>query len=416
MAGQGAQRVGQRTTVAVIGGGPAGLMAAEVVAAAGVPVTVFDAMPSVGRKFLMAGRGGLNLTHSEPMPAFLARYGVNAARFAPLLADFGPQALRAWAASLGVGTFVGTSGRVFPDDFKAAPLLRAWVRHLRALGVEFRPRCRWRGFGEDGDLLFDDANGSVAVGADAIVLALGGASWPRLGSDGGWVPLMTSLGCRVSPLRPANCGFEVAWSPFMAPHFGQPLKGVALGYEGTVCRGEMVLTAYGVEGGGIYALSAALRDGIARDGRAVLRVDLKPDLSLAAVTERLARPRGRASLSNWLRKALGVPPQAAALLREAHADIADAARLAEAVKSLPVVLVAPRPLEEAISSAGGLLFEDLDDHLMVRRRPGLFVAGEMLDWEAPTGGYLLTGCFATGVRAGRGALAWLSEKRHSNVS
>lgn len=408
--------MGQGTTVAVIGGGPAGLMAAEVVAAAGVPVTVFDAMPSVGRKFLMAGRGGLNLTHSEPMAAFLARYGVNAARFAPLLADFGPQAMREWAASLGVGTFVGTSGRVFPDDFKAAPLLRAWVRHLRGLGVDFRLRCRWRGFGQDGGLLFDGETGPVVARADAAILALGGASWPRLGSDGRWVPLVTALGCRVSPLRPANCGFDVAWSSFMVPHFGQPLKGVALGYGGAVCRGEMVMTAYGVEGGGIYALSAALRDGIARDGSAVLRVDLKPDVSLAAVTERLARPRGRASLSNWLRKTLGLPPQAAALLRETQADIADPARLAEAVKSLPVVLVAPRPLEEAISSAGGVRFDDLDDQLMVLQRPGLFVAGEMLDWEAPTGGYLLTGCFATGVRAGRGALGWISEKRHSNVS
>ncbi|PKU24868.1 TIGR03862 family flavoprotein [Telmatospirillum siberiense] len=395
--------------ICVIGGGPAGLMAAETAAAGGADVVVCDAMPSVGRKFLLAGRGGLNLTHSEPGPAFVSRYGAEAGLFGGFLAEFGPDDLRAWARDLGIETFVGSSGRVFPAEFKAAPLLRAWVRRLRDQGITFRPRHRWAGFADDGALVFRSPRGEWHLSPGATVLALGGGSWPHLGSDGGWISPLQSIGCRIRPLRPSNCGFLVAWSSHMAPHFGQPLKAVALSFGGRRLRGEAMLTEYGIEGGAVYALSAALRDAIDRDGSAVLTVDLKPDFSEETLSERLARPRGRLSLSNWLRRTANLPPAAVALLREtAPAEaLARPASLARAIKTAPVPLHGARPLAEAISSAGGLCFEELDDDLMVRRRPGLFAAGEMLDWEAPTGGYLLTGCFATGRRAGRGALRWL---------
>ncbi|HLN24478.1 MAG TPA: TIGR03862 family flavoprotein [Patescibacteria group bacterium] len=402
----------ERNSVCVVGGGPAGLMAAEVLSAGGARVTLCDAMPSVGRKFLLAGKGGLNLTHSEPLPAFTARFGDKAERFAGLFADFGPDALRAWSAGLGIDTFVGTSGRVFPAEFKAAPLLRAWVRRLRILGVQFRPRHRWTGFAEDGALCFDTPNGEQRLTADATVLALGGGSWPQLGSTGGWVALAEGLGLRVEPLKPANSGFVTAWSPFMAAHFGTPLKNVALSFGGQRIKGEMVLSEYGLEGGAVYALSAALREGIARDGQAVLSIDIKPDLSEAALVERLSKPRGRLSMSNSLRKSINLVPAAVALLREGAdaADLADPVRLARRIKAVPVTLTACRPLAEAISTAGGIAFDELDEQLMARRRPGLFIAGEMLDWEAPTGGYLLTGCFATGSRAGQGALRWLKRQ------
>ncbi len=396
--------------ICVIGGGPAGLMAAETAARGGGRVILCDAMPSVGRKFLLAGRGGLNLTHSEPLADFTLRYGAQAALFGRLFADFGPTELRAWAAELGVDTFVGTSGRVFPAEFKAAPLLRAWVRRLRDLGVAFRTRQRWSGFAEDGALRFLSDDGEWQMRPGATILALGGGSWPRLGSDGGWIRSLRSIGCRISPLRPSNCGFLVAWSAHMKPHFGHPLKAVALSFGERRLRGEAMLTDYGIEGGAVYALSAALRDAVRRDGGAILTIDLKPDLDEAALRERLERPHGRQSLSNRLRKAVNLTPAAVALLREtaAPADLASPGRLAGAIKALPIPLHGVRPLAEAISSAGGLCFDELDDGLMVRRRPGLFAAGEMLDWEAPTGGYLLTGCFATGRRAGHGALRWLA--------
>ncbi|MDR3436887.1 TIGR03862 family flavoprotein [Telmatospirillum sp.] len=412
--------MGQTDNICIIGGGPAGLMAAEAAATDGGSVTLCDAMPSVGRKFLLAGRGGLNLTHSEPLAEFVRHYGSEAARFETLLADFGPKELQDWAHDLGIETFIGTSGRVFPAEFKAAPLLRAWVRRLRKQGVEICPRHRWVGFADDGSLRFQTADGERRVTAAATIIALGGGSWPQLGSNGAWTDILRSIGCRISPLRPANCGFDVAWSPHMNPHFGRPMKTVALSFGGCIRRGEIMITSYGLEGGAIYALSAVLREAIATDRRAFLSIDLKPDLGEEEVTQRLSRPRGRLSLSNWLRKSLGLPPQAVALLREGteRGRMETPAQLAAAIKKVPIALSAPRPLAEAISSAGGLRFDEVDDNLMILRRPGVFAAGEMLDWEAPTGGYLLTACFATGRRAGCGARAWVREgkNRHSNVS
>ncbi len=396
--------------ICLIGGGPAGLMAAETASLGGRRVIVCDAMPSVGRKFLLAGRGGLNLTHSEPLARFVGRYGAQADLFARLLGEFGPADLRAWAGKLGIATFVGSSRRVFPAEFKAAPLLRAWVHRLRTLGVVFRPRHRWCGFAEDGALCFQSPQGEQRLRPGATILALGGGSWPHLGSDGAWIPSLQAIGCRISPLRPSNCGFLVAWSIHMAPHFGQPLKAVALSFGERRLQGEAMLTEYGIEGGAVYALSAALRDAIATDGSATLSIDLKPDLDESALGERLARPRGRQSLSNWLRKAINLAPAGVALLREMVPvdDLNAPGPLARMIKRLPVKLSGVRPLAEAISTAGGLSFDELDDALMVRRRPGLFAAGEMLDWEAPTGGYLLTGCFATGRHAAQGALRWLA--------
>ncbi|MTJ81398.1 MAG: TIGR03862 family flavoprotein [Telmatospirillum sp.] len=397
-----------RGGVAIIGGGPAGLMAAEVAARAGAPVVVFDAMPSVGRKFLLAGRGGLNLTHSEPVADFVARYGARAGLFHDLFRDFGPAQLRAWAADLGIETFIGTSGRVFPAEFKAAPLLRAWVRRLKDLGVAFRPRHRLLGLPERGCLRFATPEGETTWSASAVVLALGGASWPRLGSDGSWGGWMGEAGVAVAPLQPANCGFEVSWSPYMATHYGSPVKPVALSFGDRRVRGEVMIAGYGLEGGPVYALSAALRDTILREGSAVLTVDLKPDLSADDIAGRLNRTNSRLSLSNRLRKTLGLTPAAIALLREGEAGGTGVKplELAGRIKSVKIRLYAPRPIDEAISSAGGLCFAELDDGLMVRGFPGVFAAGEMLDWEAPTGGYLLTGCFATGYRAGQSALAW----------
>lgn len=396
--------------ICVVGGGPAGLMAAETAAGGGARVIVCDAMPSVGRKFLLAGRGGLNLTHSEPRDAFISRYGTHADVFTGLLDEFGPEDLRAWARSLGIETFIGSSGRVFPSEFKAAPLLRAWVRRLRDLNVVFRPRHRWQGFAEDGALVFLSPQGEWRLAPDATVLAMGGGSWPHLGSDGGWIAPLRSIGCRIDPLRPSNCGFLVTWTDHMVPHFGQPLKAIALTFGGHRLRGEATLTEYGIEGGAIYPLSAALRNAIAADGRAVLMVDLKPDLSEETLVERLTRPRGRLSLSNWLRKTVNLTSTAVALLRETvpAESLTRPASVARAIKAVPLPLHGTRPLAEAISSAGGLSFDEVNGDLMLRRRPGLFAAGEMLDWEAPTGGYLLTGCFATGRHAALGAVRWLT--------
>jgi len=402
---------GERKSAAVVGGGPAGLMAAETLSAAGIAVTVYEAMPTIGRKFLMAGRGGLNITHSEPLDRFVEAYGPERDRFAAYLDAYTPQDMRDWAAGLGSETFVGTSGRVFPVELKASTLLRAWLRRLAGQGVAVRTRHRWHGFAPDGGLVIRPEGADAFIHRpDATILALGGASWPRLGSDGAWAPLLAGEGHPVAPFKPANCGFEVAWTPHLVERFdGAALKNLALSFEGRTARGELLITRYGLEGGPLYALSRFLRDAIDRDGAAVLHIDLKPDLLPAAVAARLAKPRGGASLANWLRRALALPPPAIALLREAVAAeaLARPDRLAAAVKALPLRLAAYRGLDRAISSAGGLSFAAVDESLMLRGRPGVFAAGEMLDWEAPTGGYLLQGCFATGLRAARGALAHL---------
>ncbi|MEO4045613.1 TIGR03862 family flavoprotein [Pseudomonas sp. CAU 1711] len=398
--------------VAVIGGGPAGLMAAEVLAAGGARVELFDAMPSVGRKFLLAGVGGMNITHSEAKAPFLARYREREPEIAALLRDFDGEALRAWIHNLGIDTFVGTSGRVFPTDMKAAPLLRAWLKRLREAGVAIHTRSRWLGWSDSGELRIADADGERLLRADACVLALGGGSWARLGSDGAWVALLQQRGVAISPLRPANCGFEVAgWSEHLRGKFaGAPLKNVTLALDGEAPRrGEFVLTEHGIEGSLVYALSAAMRQRIEREGRALVRLDLQPDRSLEKVEALLSKPRGSASMAKHLHRQLGLDGARAALLRELTepADFADMARLARAIKALPIELLRPRPLDEAISSAGGVPFAALDERLMLRALPGTFCAGEMLDWEAPTGGYLLTACFASGRAAGLGALHWL---------
>ena len=394
-------------TAAVIGAGPAGLMAAEVLARAGVTVTVYDRMPSPGRKLLMAGRGGLNLTHSEPLETFLARYGEARGRLAPLIAAFPPDALIAWAEGLGQRTFVGSSGRVFPKALKASPLLRAWLARLAALGVEIRPRHDWTGWDADGRLTFTAPEGEVTALPDATVLALGGASWPKLGSNGAWTPMLAGAGVAVSPLKPANAGFDVAWSDLFRDRFaGQPLKAVALTFGRTRVRGEAMVTRHGLEGGAVYALSAALREAIAANGSARLWIDLRPAMTAAGLTARIAAQPAHQSAANRLRKAAHLTPLDMNLLREAHGkDLpSQPAALAEAIKGAPLDLTAVRPLARAISTAGGVAFEAVDDDLMLIDRPGVFVAGEMLDWEAPTGGYLLQASFATGVAAAKGAL------------
>ena len=394
-------------------------MAAESAIAGGARVDLYDAMASVGRKFLLAGKGGLNLTHSEPPEPFLARYGPRRAQIEPLLAAFGPDALRAWARGLGVETFVGTSGRVFPSDLKAAPLLRAWVRRLRRAGVTFHVHHRWCGWDEHGALCFAAPQGERSVHADAVVLALGGGSWPLLGSDGAWVPLLAGRGVRIEPLRPANCGFDVGWSEHFRTRFaGHPVKPVVVAVtnaEGIESRrqGEFVVTETGIEGGVIYAVSACLRDEIMATGVAVIRLDLAPDRDLPRLIEDLSRPRGSRSMASHLQRRAGIEGVKAGLLREvvSKQDFADPPRLGATIKALPLRLVAPRPLDEAISTAGGIAFEALDERLMIRALPGVFCAGEMLDWEAPTGGYLLTACFASGRAAGAGAVSWLNPDR-----
>jgi len=409
-------RSGPAPRVAIVGGGPAGLMAAEVLSAAGIAVDLFDAMPSVGRKFLMAGKGGLNLTHSEAAERFLGRYGARSGEVAPWLGAFGPQALRDWAAGLGIDTFVGSSGRVFPKDMKAAPLLRAWLHRLRAAGVRFHMRHRWLGWDEEGALRFSTPDGERALAADAVVLALGGGSWAKLGSDGAWVPLLAARGVAVAPLRPANCGFDVAWSEHFRTRFaGQPVKSVVAAFvdvDGMKHSrpGEFVVSATGVEGSLIYALSAPLRDAIAAAGSATLLLDLAPGKSVERLVGEIAHPRGARSMGSHLQSRAGIDGVKAGLLREcaAREDYDDPRRLAAVIKALPLRLTATRPLDEAISSAGGVRFEALDAHLMIRELPGVFCAGEMLDWEAPTGGYLLTACFAAGRVAGGGARDWLT--------
>ncbi|MGH6964414.1 MAG: NAD(P)/FAD-dependent oxidoreductase [Phenylobacterium sp.] len=394
-------------TVAVIGGGPAGLMAAEVLSAAGVAVTLYERMPSVGRKFLMAGRGGLNLTHSEDLQAFLARYGAAQPNLQPLIEAFTPAALVAWAEGLGQETHVGSSGRVFPKSHKASPLLRAWLGRLQAQGVEVLTRHDWQGWDAEGALRFRTPDGEAAAKSDAVILALGGASWPKLGSTGDWADILAKDKVAVTPLRPANVGFDVAWSEVFRDRFhGQPLKNIGVSFDGQTARGDAMITREGVEGGAVYALSAVLRDGIAATGSATLEIDLRPDQSVGQLTARLAVPRGGQSMTNYLRKAAHLSPVEINLLREAHGvELAlTAGGLARAIKAAPIKLTGVRPIARAISTAGGVAFSEVDEDLMLRARPGVFVAGEMLDWEAPTGGYLLQASFATGVAAARGAL------------
>jgi uncharacterized flavoprotein (TIGR03862 family) len=393
-------------TALVVGAGPAGLMAAEVLAEAGHKVIVADAAPSPARKFLLAGRGGLNLTHSEPLGVFLERYGRASERLRPAVEAFAPEALRAWSAALGEPTFVGSSGRVFPRSFKSTPLLRAWLRRLEALGVELRTRHRLIEFtSNEARLVTPDGDRVFCAGA--IVLALGGASWPRLGSDGGWVDFIRAAGIAVAPLQPANCGFRVQWSAHFRERFaGAPLKAIRWTHGENRSRGEAVVTADGLEGGAIYALSSGLRAAIEREGSASLELDFKPDVAADVLARRLTRMPGQ-SLSTFLRKAASLPPVAIALLREAGPLSADPTELAARLKACPLRVTGVAPIARAISSAGGVEWSEIDESFMLRTRPGVFVAGEMIDWEAPTGGYLLQGAFATGAAAGRGAAAWL---------
>jgi len=401
--------------VAIVGGGPAGLMAAEVLAAGGVQVDLYDAMASSGRKFLLAGKGGMNITHSEPYDAFVARYAQRSAEVARWLERFTPQDVRDWIHGLGVDTFVGSSGRVFPTDMKAAPLLRAWLHRLRESGVRLHMRHRWQGW-RDGRLLFATPAGETEIEADAVVLALGGASWARLGSDGAWVPLLKGCGVEVAPLLPSNCGFDTGWSAhFSDKHAGAPLTTVAVEYEARGGarerrQGQFVVTATGIEGSLVYALSAPLRDQIAARGHTTVWLDLAPDHDAARVHDEVLRPRGSRSMASHLQSRLGIKGVKAGLLRECLdvASYKDPVRLAQAIKALPLVLRRPRPIDEAISSAGGVRFEALDANGMLRAAPGVFAAGEMIDWEAPTGGYLLSACFASGRAAGTGVLRWLA--------
>ena len=395
-------------TVAIVGGGPAGLMAAEVLARAGARVTVYDRMPSVARKFLLAGRGGLNLTHGEPLERFITRYDATAPLLASALADFPPRAVVAWCEALGQPVFTGSSGRVFPCAMKASPLLRAWLARLAAMGVVFAARHLWRGFAPDGGLRLETPGGDCLARPDATILALGGASWPQLGSDASWVDILSASGVAVSALQPANCGFDIAWSAHVRDNFaGTPLKNIAVEVAGQRRAGEAVITRHGLEGSVVYAHARALRDALAR-GPAEIVIDLKPGLDAPTIAARLARQPAKASASNRLRKAAGLDAAAIALLREAGPLDPSPAGLAQRIKQLPLKVAAARPLERAISTAGGVAFAELDANFMLRRLPGIFVAGEMLDWEAPTGGYLLQACFATGRAAGLGASHWLA--------
>ncbi|HWX65955.1 MAG TPA: TIGR03862 family flavoprotein [Rhodanobacter sp.] len=401
--------------LAIIGGGPAGLMAAEVACAAGMTVDVYDTMGSVGRKFLLAGKGGLNLTHGEPAARFVERYGVRQAEIQRWLDAFDADALRAWARGLGVETFAGSSGRVFPADLKAAPLLRGWLHRLRGSGVTFHMHHRWLGWQAHGALHFATPQGARAVPTDAVILALGGASWPQLGSDGAWVEPLQQAGIDIAPLQPANCGFELPWSEHLSSRFGgAPLKPVVAHWidrsgVAHARQGEFVLSEYGIEGSLIYAIGAELREQIAERGEALLRLDLVPGYTQPVLADRLAAARGKHSIGDWLRRRAGLDAAKCALVFELtdKATLADPLALAAQLKALPLRLRAPRPVAEAISTAGGVRFEALDENLMLRDRPGVFCAGEMLDWEAPTGGYLLTACFASGLIAGRGAARWL---------
>ncbi len=394
-------------SVAIVGGGPAGLMAAEMLSARGVRVTIYDRMPTLGRKFLMAGRGGLNLTHSEPFETFVSRYGAVADTLRPILEAFPPAALIAWANKLGQETFVGSSGRIFPKAMKASPLLRAWLARLTEQGVEFRARHTWLGWDEKGALLFSTPQGDETATVDATLLALGGASWPRLGSDGRWQQILSERGVQVVPLAPSNCGFSVGWSEMFRTRFaGTPLKNVAIRFRDRSIRGELLITDYGIEGGAVYALSAALRDAISEQNPIRVVIDLRPEFTAADLVRRLQKPRGKETLSNFLRKTLRLAPAEINLLREVHGPAPgfDAEKLAAQIKSVPLTLLAAQPIARAISSAGGVAFDALDASLMLKAKPGVYVAGEMLDWEAPTGGYLLQAVMASGAFAAQAIL------------
>ena len=400
-----------RRKIAVIGGGPAGLMAAETLARAGLAVTVCERMASLGRKFLLAGRGGLNFTHSEPLPAFLERYGTIDPRLRAAIEAFPPASLRAWCEDLGQPTFAGSSGRVFPKAMKASPLLRAWLRRLVELGVRFETGQRWTGWAPDGALTFQSSNGTeIHVRADATILALGGASWPRLGSDGGWVPILAASGAAITPLMAANCGVRIEWSAYFRERFaGEPLKRIVIGVSGSIARGEAMITADGLEGGAVYSLGPAIRSALAAGEKCQLILDLKPDQDLLGITGRLSRARRKLSLSNYLRKVVALSPAAIALLHEGHGKFlpAEPGALAAAIRSVPLAITGLGGIERAISTAGGVAWSAIDDRFMLKAMPGTFAAGEMLDWEAPTGGYLLQACFATGVAAARGAMTYL---------
>lgn len=401
-------------TVAIVGGGPAGLMAAEVLSVQGIKVDVYDSMPSLGRKFLMAGKSGLNLTHAEPFEQFVSRYGKRRAQIERMLRTFGPAQVREWARSLGIETFVGTSGRVFPVGMKASPLLRAWLKRLGEAGVSVHPRYRWTGRLSDQSLVFQSPDGEKTINVDAIVLALGGGSWSRLGSDGAWTSWLTRAGAEVKPLRPANCGFDVDWSPHFREHFeGHPIKSVVLTFGELQQQGEFIVTKEGVEGNLIYMASALLRDEIYKNGKAVISLDLTPSRSQEWLMEKLSKPRGSRSMASHLEKTVNIKGVKAGLLHEflSKEDFSNPERLAFFIKHVQIPLIAPRPLDEVISSAGGVTFESLDEHLMLRTHPGVFCAGEMLDWEAPTGGYLITACMASGYAAGQGVLRWLNSEK-----
>jgi uncharacterized flavoprotein (TIGR03862 family) len=400
-----------KKTVAIIGGGPAGLMAAEVLIQGGIQVDVYDSMPSFGRKFLMAGKSGLNLTHSEPYEKFMTRYGSRQKEIEPHLKDFTPDDLQVWVKGLGVETFVGTSGRVFPKEMKASPLLRAWLNRLQNSGVNFHARHNWKGWEKD-SLVFDSPAGEIKTKPDATILALGGASWPKLGSRGEWVSWLEQAGVQVEAFRPSNCGFIVDWSKHFSEKFhGHPIKSVVLSFEDFKGQGEFIVTKTGVEGSLIYTASSRLRDAIQSRGSAALLLDLAPDSSREKLITALSRPRGSRSLTSHIEKTIGLKGVKIGLLYEfvPKEDFTNIEKLVDAIKALPIPLVATSPIEKAISSAGGINFEELDSNLMLKKIPGVFCAGEMLDWEAPTGGYLLTACFATGRSAGQGALAWLTE-------
>ncbi len=404
-------------SVAIIGGGPAGLMAAEVASARGLQVDLFEAKPSVGRKFLVAGKGGLNLTHAESLEDFLSRYGSRQGELEPILRAFGPGELRAWLHELGFETFVGSSGRVFPQTMQAGPILHAWVTRLRAAGVNFNTRHKWLGWDNDGNLRFETCREERLIQADATILALGGGSWPQLGSTAEWITLLAARGVTIAPLKPANCGFDVTWTAHFRDRFaGQPVKPVALAFHDSKGRifqhqGELIITEYGLEGGLIYAASALLRDEIEAHGQTKIHLDLAPNWTYQRLVERLSKPRGSRSWSSHLKRTVGIAGVKASLLWEfvPKKDFTDLQKLAAAIKGLPILMTAPRPLEEAISSAGGIKFEELNEHLMLRRLPGIFCAGEMIDWEAPTGGYLLTACFALGRAVGEGLVIYFQD-------
>jgi uncharacterized flavoprotein (TIGR03862 family) len=412
------EKISSSTNITVIGGGPAGLMAAEHLASQGLSVDVYDAKPAVLRKFLVAGKGGLNLTRDEDFEKFLSRYGNHTKELEPFLRAFGPTELRTWVQNLGFETFVGSSGKIFPKDMQAVFIRLAWIQRLEKRGVRFHLNHRWQGWDHEKNLVFRSKFENVITHPDAVILALGGASWPTTGSDGTWATILQQIGVEIAPFKPANCGFEVKWSDFFRDRFqGTPLKSVAIHFQPTSGKpiqqlGEFLITHYGVEGSLIYAFSAAIRDEILENGKATIHLDLAPGWTIEQLETRLSRPRGSRSISSHIEKSVGIHGIKANLLWEylPKSIFNDHKQLAAAIKALPVPLAAPRPIEEAISTAGGVHFEDLDDHLMLKKIPGVFCAGEMLDWEAPTGGYLLTACFSTGLAAAHGVINWLRKK------